>query len=144
MRLIVQRASYGKVEVNGETVSETGDGYVVLCGIKKGDSKEDANALAKKLVNIRIMKDGNGKMNLSILEMGGEILVISQFTLYAQTQGRRPGFTDAEEPEKAKVLFDHFVEQLRGYEVDVSTGSFGEFMKVELCNDGPTTIILES
>ena len=143
MRLVIQRVISGKVSIYDEVVGEIGKGYVVLCGIKKGDTEEQIRKMAERLLNLRIMADEEMKMNKSIVEARGELLCVSQFTLYAQTQGRRPGFSDAEDPERAKDLFDLFVEELRKSGLKVETGQFGTYMSVEIINDGPVTILLE-
>ena len=153
MRLVIQRVSSAKVSVDNEIVGQIGKGYVILCGVKKRDSREQTSRLAEKVLHLRIMParrilgeggaDEDRKMNYSILDVQGEILAISQFTLYSQTQGRRPGFTDAEEPEKAKQIFDVFVEELKNSKLNIQTGKFGHYMLIEMVNDGPVTIILE-
>jgi len=143
MKLVIQRVTSGKVTTHGEIVGQIGKGYVILCGVKKGDSREQAFRLAEKVLHLRIMADEDMKMNKSIIDAKGEILAISQFTLYSDTQGRRPGFTGAEEPEKAKQIFDVFVEELKNSKLNIQTGKFGHYMSIEMVNDGPVTIILE-
>jgi len=143
MKLVIQRVQSGSVKVGEHLRGKIGKGYVILVGIKKGDSEETAKQMAEKLLNLRILADGQGKMNRSILEEKGEILAISQFTLYAGTKGRRPGFTEAEDPSRAKELFDFFVEELKKSGLKIETGEFGSYMHVEIHNDGPVTIILE-
>ena len=152
MRALIQRVKKAAVTVNGEKITEIGPGLLVLFGIKEGDTEKDCQFLAEKIVNLRIMADEAGKMNLSILDIlrqssgrSGEILVVSQFTLYANTSyGRRPSFIKAAKPEVAKNLYENFVEELREFKIPVQTGKFGEYMEVELVNDGPVTIMIES
>lgn len=146
MRLIVQRVQRAKVyRVNdGKTLGEIGLGLFVLVGFKKGDSEKEVGILADKISKLRVMSDGEDKMNLSVSETKSEILVVSQFTLYADTKGgNRPSFLEAEEPEKAKKLYELFIEKLREKGVKVETGSFGEYMQIEAVLDGPVTIIFE-
>ena len=144
MKLVIQRVDEGLVTVADKVVGKIGGGYVVLVGIGKNDKEKVVRAMAKKLIDLRIMADEKGKMNQSIVEVSGEILLVSQFTLYAQTAGRRPGFTQAASPDEARKLFELFVNEIRKAGVIVQTGQFGEYMKVTLTNDGPVTIILES
>lgn len=155
MRVLIQRVNKGKVTVSGKIVGEIGKGMVILLGVKKEDTEAEASILAEKVVNLRIMahKTPSGsraevaeeKMNYSIKDVDGEILVISQFTLYADTKGgRRPSFIQAAEPELAKKLYERFGEKLRNYGIKVETGRFGEYMEVEIINDGPVTILLET
>ena len=143
MKLIIQRVSSGSVVVNNQTIGSIGSGYVVLVGIKVGDTKTQADKLAEKLLNLRIMSDKSNHMNLSILDTKGELLLISQFTLYADTKGRRPGFTQAMPPQQAKQLFDYFVDKISKSGLKVETGEFGAMMDVSLTNSGPVTITLE-
>lgn len=144
MKLVVQRvekARVVKVEDNSD-VGEIGIGLLVLVGIKKGDSEEDVETLAQKLSKLRVMSDKAGKMNLSVNDVGGKMLIVSQFTLHADTSGgNRPSFINAEEPEKAKKLYELFIEKLKGNGISVETGSFGDYMKIEALLDGPVTII---
>ena len=144
MKLIVQRVSNAKVEVNKEIVGKIQKGYMVLCGITHTDTENEANYLAKKLCNLRVFEDENGKMNLSIKDINGELLIISQFTLYADcTNGNRPSFTEAAKPEVANELYEYFIEKCKEEGVSVQKGIFGADMKVSLLNDGPVTIVLE-
>jgi D-tyrosyl-tRNA(Tyr) deacylase len=143
MKLIIQRVTKGSVAVNTKIVGSIGAGYVVLVGIKVGDTKTEANKLSEKLLNLRIMADKNDHMNLSILDTKGEMLLISQFTLYANTKGRRPGFTAAMPPKEAQKIFDYFVNKLKESKLDVKTGEFSAIMNVSLVNSGPVTIVLE-
>ena len=143
MKLVIQRVTSSKVSVEGKTVGEIGKGYMILCGLKKGDSKAQALRLAEKVLNLRVMPDEEMKMNKSIVDAKGGILAISQFTLYSEIQGRRPGFSEAEEPEKARQIFEVFVEELRKSGLNIQTGKFGHYMSIEMVNDGPVTIILE-
>lgn len=147
MRLIIQRVKKAKITrvKGGEVVGKIDKGLFVLVGFKKGDSKEKAEILAVKLSKIRVMADENDKMNLSLSEVGGSILVVSQFTLYADTSGgNRPSFVDAEDPVKAKELYDFFISKLREKSVKVETGSFGDYMEIETVIDGPVTILYEN
>ncbi len=146
MRLLIQRVTLGKVSIGGEVVGQIGKGYVVFFGAKEGDSKKEVDFLAEKLVNLRIMSDENNKMNKSILDVGGEVLVVSQFTLYADTSGgRRPSFIKAAKPDLANSLYLYFIEKLKKLGVkNVQTGEFGAYMEVEILNDGPVTIMLET
>ncbi|HNJ40506.1 MAG TPA: D-aminoacyl-tRNA deacylase [Acidobacteriota bacterium] len=144
MRVVVQRVTRSAVVVNGVVVGRCGRGLNILLGVKIGDTQAEAEWLANKVANLRIFEDDHGKMNRSLLEIQGEALVISQFTLYGDARkGRRPAFTDAEAPEKASKLVDYFVEVLQKMGLRVETGVFGAFMEVEIHNDGPVTILLE-
>jgi D-tyrosyl-tRNA(Tyr) deacylase len=145
MKIVLQRVSKAQVTVEGQTVGQIGRGLVLLIGIGNEDSEEQARYLSEKCLNLRIFEDDEGKMNRSLLDVGGEILAISQFTLYGDTRkGRRPGFTDAAPPEKAEPLYERFVELLRAADVKVETGRFGARMSVRIYNDGPVTLILEA
>ncbi len=145
MRLLIQRAAKGSVSIDGKTVGRTGKGLVVLVGVTHTDTEADAEYLANKCVNLRIFTDENGKMNLSLLDIGGGMLAISQFTLYGDcVKGRRPGFDLAARPELAEPLYEKFVELVRNMGVSVETGRFGADMMVEIHNDGPVTFLLES
>lgn len=144
MKLVIQRVEKAKVRrvSNGKTVGEIGKGLFVLVGFKKGDNEKEVEILADKLSKLRVMSDPNDKMNLSVGDIGGKILVVSQFTLYADTTGgNRPSFINAEEPEKAEKLYEYFVAQLKSKGLTVETGSFGDYMKIEVTLDGPVTII---
>lgn len=144
MRALLQRVSSAKVSVDGQTVASIGRGLVVLLGVGRGDGEEPARFLAEKIAALRIFEDREGKTNLSIQEVGGEILVVSQFTLYADThKGRRPSFTDAAPPEVAAPLVTRFADLLRAQGIPTQTGVFGAHMLVEIHNDGPVTIWLE-
>jgi D-tyrosyl-tRNA(Tyr) deacylase len=144
MRLVIQRVKRGAVSVSGEVVGEVGLGLVILVGVGKGDTEAQADWLAEKVTNLRIFEDEAGKMNRSVLEAGGAALVVSQFTLYADTQkGRRPSFIDAALPEQAEPLVDYFGRRLAFHGLPVARGRFGAMMLVEIHNDGPVTIILE-
>lgn len=145
MRLLIQRAAKGSVSIGGETVGRTGKGLVVLVGVTHTDTEADAEYLANKCVNLRIFTDENDKMNLSLLDIGGGMLAISQFTLYGDcVKGRRPGFDLAARSELAEPLYEKFVELVRNMGVPVETGRFGADMMVEIHNDGPVTFLLES
>ena len=145
MRCIVQRVSSALVSINGKVVGEIGKGLFVLVGIKEGDTEKDAEFLAEKLVKLRVMSDKEGKMNLTVSDVDSEILVVSQFTLYADTSGgNRPSFIEVARPDVAQPLYEHFVNQLKSQGVKVQTGKFGEYMEIDVILDGPVTIILES
>lgn len=145
MRVVLQRVKQASVEVAGQEVGKIGRGICLLVGIEKGDSQQDAEYLARKAVELRIFPDSAGKMNLSLEEVGGEVLAVSQFTLVASTKkGRRPGFDRAEEPGRAAELFEAFVRMLRARDLRVETGVFQALMDVHLINEGPVTFILES
>ena len=145
MRLVLQRVSSGKVIVDGEAIATIGPGLVILLGIAPGDGEAQARTLAEKIAHLRIFEDEVGKMNRSLLDTGGEAIVVSQFTLYADThKGRRPSFTGAALPETARPLVECFVKMLREYGVRTQTGEFGAHMLVEIANDGPVTIVLEA
>ena len=145
MKALVQRVARASVSVNDRIVGKIGPGLVVFLGVAQGDSKEDASYLANKVVNLRIFADESSKFSLSALETKGDILIVSQFTLLADTRkGRRPDFTAAAAPDLAKELYEFFVEQVRATGLKVETGLFQEHMLVEIHNDGPVTILLES
>jgi D-tyrosyl-tRNA(Tyr) deacylase len=144
LRALVQRVKYGKVSVEAQTTAEIGKGVVILLGVGHGDSEEQAAFLSEKIANLRIFEDAEGKMNLSLLDIKGEAIVVSQFTLYADARkGRRPSFTDAALPEVARPLVDRFAELLRAQGIPTGQGIFGAEMLVEIHNDGPVTIWLE-
>lgn len=144
MRAVLQRVRRGKVTIDGRVAAEIGPGLVILLGVGHNDSEETARALAEKTAALRIFEDDQGKMNLSIRDSGGSAIVVSQFTLYADTRrGRRPSFTDAALPDIARPLVDRFAELLREQGVLTQTGEFGANMLVEIENDGPVTILLE-
>ena len=141
----MQRVSRAKVTIEGKVVGEIGVGMVVLLGVARGDSEREVEKLATKIVNLRVMKDKVGKMNLSLLDIGGGMLVVSQFTLLADTgRGRRPSFVGAAEPGEGERLYKLFSERVRRQGVEVSTGRFGAYMAVELINDGPVTILIDT
>ena len=145
MRAVVQRVTEARVEVAGETAGEINTGLLVLLGVARDDREEDADYLAEKIANLRVFNDAEGKMNRSLLDTGGEMLVVSQFTLYGDVRrGRRPSYTDAAEPENANALYEYFVEQIRSRGIKVETGVFQAMMMVNLINDGPVTILLDS
>lgn len=145
MRAVVQRVSSSKVEVDNKVIGSIKKGLNVLIGISKEDTIEDLNYIKDKILNLRIFEDENDKMNLSLLDIKGEILVISQFTLYGDCRkGRRPNFMNAEGGEKAKEAYNTFVKLLKESDIKIETGEFGADMKVEIQNDGPVTIILDS
>ena len=145
MRAVVQRVTEARVEVAGEVVGKIGAGLLVLLGVARDDTASDADYLTEKIINLRIFDDDDGKMNRSLLDIGGEMLVVSQFTLYGDVRrGRRPSYSDAAEPQKANELYEYFVERVRSLGVKVETGVFQAMMKVSLVNDGPVTILLDS
>ncbi|MBU5593565.1 D-tyrosyl-tRNA(Tyr) deacylase [Amphibacillus sp. MSJ-3] len=145
MRAIIQRVSKASVSVSNQTIGQINQGLVVLLGVTHNDSEEDADYLAKKICQLRIFEDDKGKMNLSLLDIGGAILSISQFTLYSDTRkGRRPNFMNAAKPDQANELYQYFNTQLHSFDVKVETGEFGALMDVSLVNNGPVTIILDS
>jgi D-tyrosyl-tRNA(Tyr) deacylase len=145
MKIVLQRVKEARVEVEGRTVGRIGRGLCLLVGIEKGDTGEDADFLARKAVELRIFPDEAGKMNLSLADVGGEVLAVSQFTLAGSVRkGRRPSFDGAEEPTRAEALFAHFVDSVRGLGIRVETGVFQAAMMVHIVNDGPVTFILES
>lgn len=146
MKAVIQRVTHASVKVDGKTVGSCGQGFLILLGVMAGDDEKEADKLVNKTVNLRIFEDENGKMNLSSLDIGGEMLVVSQFTLCADcTHGRRPSFTPSAPPDEANRLYEYFVYRLKENGIShVETGVFGADMKVELLNDGPVTIILDS
>jgi D-tyrosyl-tRNA(Tyr) deacylase len=145
MRAVIQRVSQAAVEVTGKTVAEIDRGMVVLLGVRQEDSREDALYLAKKIAGLRIFEDSEGKMNLSMAEVAGKVLVISQFTLYANTRkGRRPSFIEAALPEQADALYKFFIQSLQNEAIPVEKGIFGAMMMVKIFNEGPVTIIIDS
>jgi D-tyrosyl-tRNA(Tyr) deacylase len=145
MRAVIQRVSRARVQVDGQTTGEIGQGLLILLGVAQGDTPREADYLLDKIINLRIFEDAGGKMNLSLLETGGQLMVISQFTLYADCRkGRRPSFTDAAPPGEAEKLYDYFVDAARKRGLQVATGIFQALMEVELVNFGPVTILLDS
>jgi D-aminoacyl-tRNA deacylase len=145
MRAVVQRVSRAQVTVNGELTGEIGLGLLVLLGVGRDDSEADAAYLAEKIAGLRVFEDDQGKMNRSVRDVGGSVLAVSQFTLYGDVRhGKRPSFDAAAPPEKARQLYEFFVDQIRAAGSRCETGRFQEMMKVELVNDGPVTILLDS
>ena len=146
MRLVIQRVKYASVKVDGELKGKIDKGFMVLFGVKKGDTEKDLEYCVKKLVGLRVFEDENGKMNLSVKDIEGDFLIISQFTLYGDTKkGNRPSFIDAEDPDKANEMYEKFLEEVKSASGRrVEKGVFGADMKVELLNDGPVTILVES
>ena len=145
MRAVIQRVSRATVRVDSQTVGEIGQGLVVLLGIRSGDTREAADSLAERVVNLRIFADADDKMNLSVQDIQGAVLAVSQFTLFGDARrGRRPSFIDAAPPAEAEPLYEHFLAALRGHGLRVASGVFRAMMQVELVNDGPVTILLDS
>jgi D-tyrosyl-tRNA(Tyr) deacylase len=145
VKALLQRVSEASVSVGGEVVGRIGRGLVVLVGIASGDTEKDVEYLVPKIVNLRIFPDDEGRFNLSAVDINGELLVVSQFTLLADTRkGRRPSFVEAAPPAEAEELFERFVEQARATGLKVATGRFQQYMQVEIHNDGPVTIMLDS
>jgi len=145
MRAVVQRVNRARVTVEKETTGEIGQGLLVLLGVAQADTETDADYLAKKIVALRIFEDDAGKMNRSVAEVGGAVLVVSQFTLYGDVRrGKRPSFDAAAPPQRAKELYEYFVSRIRAAGLPCSTGRFQEMMQVELVNEGPVTILLDS
>ena len=144
MRTLLQRVTQGSVSINGEVIGKTGPGLVIFACAMQGDTIQNVEATTKKILNLRIFKDEDGRMNRSLLDTGGSVLIISQFTLSADTsRGNRPGFSTAAPPDIGKALYDQFCDTIAGYGVTVATGQFGGEMKVSLTNDGPVTIWVE-
>jgi D-aminoacyl-tRNA deacylase len=145
MRAVLQRVSRSRVQVAGQTIGQIGKGLLVLLGIGKGDSTQEADYLLEKIINLRIFEDVEEKLNLSLLDIKGELMIISQFTLYADCRkGRRPSFTDAAPPDAARALYEYFLEKARLTDLRVASGVFQAMMDVELINSGPVTILLDS
>ena len=144
MKFVIQRVTEASVTINGQVTGSIGRGFMVLIGVGKEDTREEADRLIKKMIGLRIFADENGKTNLSLKDVGGSLLLVSKFTLYANcSKGNRPSFVDAGDPRQAEELYDYTVSRCRQQVPDVQTGEFGEEMQVRLCNDGPFTIILE-
>lgn len=145
MRVVLQRVKYGRVSIAGHTIAEINRGLVILLGIGNGDTEAQVQVLSQKIAHLRIFEDEQGKMNQSLLDVGGQAIVVSQFTLYADTRkGRRPSFTDAALPEVARPMVERFAQQLRELGVPTQTGEFGAHMLVDIQNDGPVTIWLDA
>ena len=145
MKFVIQRVSHASVPVHEETIGRINQGYLVLIGVGKEDTREDADRLVKKMIGLRIFSDENGKINKSLKDVNGELLLVSQFTLYADCRhGNRPGFTEAAGPDMANELYEYIIESCKKEVAVVEQGEFGADMKVELLNDGPFTILLES
>lgn len=145
MKLVIQRVTNAEVKIEGKTVSEIQKGFLVLVGIKQGDTKEQADFLIKKLCNLRVFEDEFNKMNLSVKDVNGKLLIVSQFTLYADCKkGNRPSFIEAERPEIAEGLYEYFKQGCKNEGIEVESGIFGADMKVSLINDGPVTIVIEA
>lgn len=145
MRAVVQRVSEARVLVDKEVVGAINSGLCVFLGVGEGDSREDADYLADKITNLRVFADEEGKMNLSALDLDKELLIVSQFTLYGDCrQGRRPGYSQAASPQRAEELYDYFLEKLNDYNLPLASGQFKAMMDVDLINDGPVTLLLDS
>ena len=144
MKVVIQRVEHASVTIDGQIHGRIGKGYLVLLGVGHDDDEATADRIVKKMIGLRIFADENGKTNLSLKDVGGSLLIVSQFTLYADCRhGNRPGFTDAAKPDQANALYEYFVKKCAEQVENVQTGSFGADMKVELLNDGPFTIILD-
>lgn len=144
MKIVIQRVKEAKVEVENKIVGKIQKGFLVLIGVTHKDTKEDADYLVKKLCNLRVFKDKNGKMNLGLKDVKGELLIVSQFTLYADcSNGNRPSFVEAAKPDKANELYEYFCSECKKNNIKVEKGIFGADMKVSLINDGPVTIVIE-
>jgi D-tyrosyl-tRNA(Tyr) deacylase len=145
MRAVIQRVREGSVEIEGNQIGRIGQGLVILLGVGQGDTEKDAKYLSGKIINLRIFEDKQGKMNLSVKDINGQILVISQFTLYGDCKkGRRPSFVSAALPDKAIKLYEYFIKCIKGYNLKIETGQFQAMMLVKIFNDGPVTILLDS
>ena len=144
MKLVIQRVLSASVKVDGKTIGSIGKGYLVLLGVGREDTEETVEKYASKLLKLRIFEDENGKTNLNLEQVNGELLIVSQFTLYADTRSNRPGFTEAAPPDLAEEIYDHIVSECKKAVPDTATGSFGADMKISLVNDGPFTVILDS
>ena len=145
MRAVIQRVSQAKVTISGDQIGSIGKGFVVLLGVGKNDTEKDCDYLAEKIAHSRIFPDDQDKMNHSLLDVGGSVLVVSQFTLYGDCRkGRRPSYNDAALPKNAKRLYDYFVNKIQTMGVNVATGQFKSMMNIQLTNDGPVTILLDS
>ena len=144
MKIVIQRVKEAEVKVEGKTVGKIGKGFLVLLGVTHEDTKQNADYLVKKLCKLRVFKDENDKMNLALKDVNGELLIVSQFTLYADCSGgNRPSFIEAAKPDKAEMLYEYFCEECAKNDLNVEKGIFGADMKVSLINDGPVTIIIE-
>ncbi|MCK5760598.1 MAG: D-tyrosyl-tRNA(Tyr) deacylase [Candidatus Delongbacteria bacterium] len=144
MRIIAQRVSHSRVIVENSIISELENGLLLYIGFSQNDTTAEADFLADKVLNLRIFEDNNGKMNLSVKDIDGQINIISQFTLYADTsRGRRPGFSEALKPDKAEVLYEYFIKLVKRSGLKIGEGAFGNYMKIESINEGPATFILE-
>lgn len=145
MRAVVQRVSRAQVTVGSQDAGEIGRGLLVLLGIAQDDTETDANYLADKIIGLRVFEDAGGKMNCAVQEVAGSVLVVSQFTLYGDVRrGKRPSFDAAAPPERARILYEYFIERIHSAGIRCETGRFQEMMQVELVNDGPVTILLDS
>ena len=145
MRFVIQNAKYGRVTIDGKVVGEIGRGFVVLIGVSNTDTEAIADRMVEKMVKLRVFQDENGKTNLSLADIGGGLLLISQFTLYANCKkGNRPSFIEAGEPTRANELYEYIIAKAKTLCPTVERGEFGAMMQVELCNDGPFTILLDS
>ena len=144
MRAVVTRVSRASVSIDGQVSGQIGKGFLILLGVGPQDTEEVAQKLADKICNLRVFEDENGKMNLNLEQVGGALLVVSQFTLYADTSSRRPGFSGAAKPDLAVPLYEHFMARCRPRGLDIQHGQFGADMQVDSCNDGPVTILFDT
>ena len=145
MRVVLQRVTQSQVDIYNKTVGKISNGFLVLLGVGQGDTEAHVDKLIEKIIKLRVFEDEDGKMNKDIVQVGGEMLVVSQFTLYANCKkGNRPSFVDAAPPDEANRLYEYFVDEAKKQGVEVQTGQFAAYMKVSLVNDGPVTIILDS
>lgn len=145
MKALIQRVNFSKMKIDDKPFSETKKGFLVLLGVESGDTEKDFEYIKKKIINLRVFEDEKGKMNLNIKQVNGEIMLVSQFTLCADTtQGNRPSFINAEKPDKANIIYEKMIEEIRKENIKVETGKFGAHMKINFENDGPVTIMLES
>jgi D-tyrosyl-tRNA(Tyr) deacylase len=145
MKVLIQRVKQASVDVNNECVGKIDKGLLVFLGVKEEDTEDNVDYLVNKIINLRIFSDDNDKMNLSLLDTNGQVLVVSQFTLYADcSRGRRPSYTNAANPKLAKKLYESFIEKLKREDIKVQSGIFGAYMDVNLINDGPVTIMIEN
>ena len=145
MKALVQRVNFSELRIDGEIFSKIGKGFLVLLGVEKGDTEKELEYIENKVANLRVFEDPDGKMNLALADIGGEMMIVSQFTLCADcSRGNRPSFINAEEPEKANAMYEKFIKNIQDRGINVATGKFGTDMKIKFENDGPVTIMIES